>query len=212
MTTSAEGRTLPRLHLVTDERVLRDGDFLSAARRALAEGGPRVALHLRGRASTGRELWEQARLLVAKARATGAWLVVNDRLDVARGCGADAVQLGQTSFPVFDARRLLEPKTAIGVSVHTPAEAANAVRNGADFLLAGTLFESETHPGQRPAGLVWLREAASLGVPVIGIGGITPDRIRPVLDAGASGVAAIRGIWNAPDPIDALGQYLQHLE
>jgi thiamine-phosphate diphosphorylase len=82
-------------------------------------------------------------------------------------------------------------------------EAREAVAEGADFLIIGNVYETQSHPGQRPGGLALVSDAASLGRPVIAIGGISPDRAREVRDAGAYGVAAIRALWYAADPAAA---------
>lgn len=175
-------------------------------------GGARVALHLRGHELNGLEIWDRAERLAPVAAATGAWLVVNDRIDVAVGCGAQAVQLGRESIPAELARRVIGDGVQIGVSVHDPAEAAAAVRGGADFLLAGTLFRSATHPAAEPVGTRWLAELVALGVPVIGIGGIDATRVREVIAAGAYGVAVVRAVWAAPEPERAAREILQQLE
>ena len=101
-----------------------------------------------------------------------------------------------------DARRVL-PHGWIGCSVHSMSEAAEAVRDGADFLVVGNVYQTGSHPGRPPAGLELVRQATILGVPVIGIGGITPERAPAVREAGAYGVAAIRALWQAPDPASA---------
>ena len=205
-------RALPRLHLVTDERVLRSSRFLETAERLLGRGGDRVALHLRGHELTGRELWELAASLARLSRSSGAALIVNDRVDVAMGCDAEGVQLGRGSIPPAAARELLGAGRWIGASVHDAPEAAEAARQGADFLLAGTLYASPSHPGGAPSGIDWIRDIVALGLPVLGIGGIDAARLPEVLDAGAYGVAVISAVWSAPDPFESLEHLLHHLE
>ena len=78
-------------------------------------------------------------------------------------------------------------------------EARAAIAEGADYLLLGAIFETATHPGQPGLGLDTLRSIVALGVPVIAIGGITPERAQSVKDAGAWGVAAMRSLWHVPD-------------
>ena len=77
------------------------------------------------------------------------------------------------------------------------------MQEGADFLVVGNIYETLSHPGRPAGGLELVRSTAELGVPVIAIGGITPARVREVHAAGAYGVAAIRGLWHAPDPFAA---------
>ncbi len=207
----SEPLNIPRLHVITDDAVLRRPTFRADARSLLLEGGERVALHLRGPGTTGRVLREHAEHCAAAATRSGGCLVINDRLDVALACGAWGVQLGRSSFSVADAREVLPDGTVIGASVHGLEEADEAIRDGADFLLAGTLYRSPSHPGRGGAGTDWLAPIVGSGVPVVGIGGITRDLVAEVVRAGAHGVAVISGVWGAGSPVAALAAYLKQL-
>lgn len=202
-------RRLPRLHAVTDDAVLARPDFLAHAREVLAAGGPDLALHLRGPRTGGRPLFELAESLVAAARENGALLVVNDRVDVALAAGADGVQLGRRSMRVEDARRLVGDELLVGVSVGSADEARAAVGAGADFLLVGNVYATESHPGRSGIGRAPLSETASFGVPAVAIGGVTPERVPEVRAAGARGVAAIRAVWDAGDPAREVTRFLE---
>src|SRR5699024_3226461 len=100
-------------------------------------------------------------------------------------------------------RRLADGRLLIGGSVHSREEALTVVENGADFILAGTLYSTPSHPDVAPAGAARVRALAALGMPVIGIGGITATRVSEVVAAGAHGVAVIRAVWDAPNPTAA---------
>jgi thiamine-phosphate pyrophosphorylase len=189
---------LPRLHAITDERIARRPDLERIA-AALAAGAPGLALHARGRALTGLAHYRLALCLRAPR---GARLFVNDRVDVALAARAAGVQLRADSLDVADARTL-GPAWLVGRSVHSLGEAAAAQAAGADYLLAGPVFATATHPGATPLGLEGLRAVAVAGAPVIAIGGVTPERIAEVRAAGAWGVAAIRALWDADDPAGA---------
>lgn len=206
MATSDEARR--PLHVVTDDAVLAREGFTSTARGVIEAGGAEMVFHLRGHGTSGRVLYEQAALLVPAARAAGVCLVVNDRIDVALATGAAGVQLGARSLPVADARRLVGLGRLIGASVHDAGEAACAASAGADWLMVGTIFPSATHPGRPVAGTTLLRELAPLGAPLVGIGGVTLERVAEVLGAGAAAVAALRGIWDAADPAATVREYL----
>lgn len=203
---------LPRLHLVTNDDVLRSPRFLSDAERVMERGGGAVAIHIRGPGLSGLEIWRIADRLAARAAGWGSHLIVNDRVDVALGCGAAGVQLGRRSMAVAAARLLLGSDPWIGASVHDAAEAKAAAEEGADFVLAGTLYPSASHPSASASGPEWLGEIGHGDVPIIGIGGITPERVPFVRDAGAYGVAVLGGVWHATDPVDALESYLASLE
>ncbi|HUF13025.1 MAG TPA: thiamine phosphate synthase [Longimicrobiales bacterium] len=196
--------TIPRLHAITDDARLAHADFVDDAAALVEAGGDDVALHLRGRATSAARMFELAVALLPVARAAGAKLLVNDRVDVALVAGADGAHLREDSLDAHDARRILGDAALIGVSRHgTTIEPASIA--GADFVVWGSVFETASHPGAKPAGLDALRSAiqrirANAGKsgrpPVIAIGGVTPDRVGAVLEAGADGVAALSGIWD----------------
>ncbi|HEU4587081.1 MAG TPA: thiamine phosphate synthase [Gemmatimonadales bacterium] len=199
-------RPLPRLHAVTDAAVLALDD-LGVRAAALASAGSAIALHVRDRAATGRALAAAAQRLAALARPAEAAVFVNGRPDLAAAIGGHGVQLAADDLAPAAARRLL-PQGWIGRSVHSRAEAEAAQREGADYLLVGSVFETPSHPGRAPAGLELVRDCAALGLPVIAIGGMTPARAVEAREAGAWGVAAIRGLWLAPDPARAAMEFL----
>lgn len=207
---------LPRLHAITDERITRRPDLDDVARALAAGGEANLAFHARGHALTGREHFELAVRLRATASPLGtacppARLFVNDRLDVALAVRAAGVQLGRGSLRPADARRC-DPAWWIGVSVHDLDEAESARDAGADYLLVGPVFATASHPDRVPLGLTRLEEIIALGVRVIAIGGITVDRAREAKAAGAWGVAAIRALWDAPDPKAAAKGFIRQLE
>ena len=190
-------RPLPRLHAVTDAEVLAAPDFGVRA-AAIAAAGSAVALHARDRAAGGAALARAAVRLLALARPAEAAVFVSGRPDIAAALGAQGVQLAAEDLAPADARRIL-PAGWIGRSVHTEAEAAAAVDEGADYLLVGNVYQTASHPARPAAGLGLVRAAAGLGRPVIAIGGIDAARAGAVREAGAWGVAAIAALWRAPD-------------
>lgn len=201
--------TLPRLHVVTNDEVMAAQGFRETAVALMQAHGTRLALHLRSPEARIRRLLEEAEALAGPARESGAVLVVNDRPDIALAV-AVGVQLGRRSIPVQAARSLLGGDVAIGYSAHGAAEAASAVGNGADYVLIGTIWRTASHPEREGAGPDRVRATVALASgPVLAIGGVTPERARVAVEAGAWGVAAIRGVWDAADPVSAAAEYLQ---
>lgn len=201
---------LPRLHLVTDDAVLHDPSFATAAEGVLAVCGPDLALHVRGPCTAGAELHAIAQRLSGAALRAGAWLLVNDRVDIAMAMRANGVQLGVRSLAVADARALLGTHAAIGYSAHSPAEAAEAAALGASWIIAGSVWETSSHPGRAPAGAGMLAECVSrCSAPVIAIGGVTPSRLEEVHAAGAWGGAVLGGVWHAAQPAEAARGYVE---
>jgi thiamine-phosphate pyrophosphorylase len=169
---------------------------------AIAAGGSAVALHARARGQSAKKLAAGALRLITLARPPEAAVFVSGRPDLAAAIGAHGVQLARDDLPPTDARRVFVSGW-IGRSVHGSDEAAEAVAEGADFLVVGSIYETASHPEQPAMGLSLIREVAGLGRPVIAIGGITPERVAEVKAAGAYGVAAIRALWHAQDPAAA---------
>lgn len=186
---------LPRVLAVTTDAICRMPDFGSRV-AALGALGPAVGVVVRAPGSTAAE---QAGFAGTAARQIAAGLFVHARPDLAASLGADGVQLRATDLSPRDARRVFR-QGWIGVSIHARAEAERMIAEGADFLVAGNVFASTSHPGRPGRGLGWLGEIAGLGCPVIAIGGITAERVADLRDAGAWGVAAIAAIWDGPDP------------
>lgn len=201
---------LPRLHAVTDDRVIAEGRVAERAARLASAAGPALAVHVRSRDLKGRALLALVREVQEACGDRGAWCVVNGRADVARAAGARAVVSGQDGLSVRDLRRVA-PALVIGRSVHDPAAAAREAAEGADFLIAGAVYDTASHPGRRGQGLGLVRDTAAAGRPVVAIGGLTPERTAAVVEAGAWGVAAIRALWDAPDPADAARAFLAAL-
>lgn len=188
------------LYLITDRWRTRGRPLLDVVGAAL-EGGVRV-VQLREKDLPGAELLRLATELRALTRRHGAALLVNGRVDVALAAGADGVHLGQDAMPVAAARQLLGPDRPIGVSVHTMAEATVAAEERPDFLVFGPVYATPSKaPFGPPRGTDELAAvAASTRLPVLGIGGISADRVAAVRRAGAAGVAVISAVGEAPDP------------
>jgi len=212
-TAGPEGRALPRLHVVTNDEVLARRGWRDVASRVLRAGGASLALHVRGPDTGPLALFGLVEALVGPSEETGASLIVNDRVDVALVTRVQGVHLGSRSLPVEQARAVLGPARWIGVSCHGSGEPAAVALEGADYAFMGTIHPTASHPGIAGSGLAALEEAVrrAPGLPVVGIGGIGPAEAAEVAGTGAWGVAAIRGVWDAPDPEAAVIRYLEAL-
>lgn len=199
-------RPLPRLHAITDARILGDKD-LGVKAAAIAALGPATALHLRDRAAPTAYLAEVGRRLAALVTPPESSLIVNARADLARALGAAGVHLGGGDLAVTDARKVLG-RGWVGRSVHSVDEARAAMDEGPDYLLMGNIFATATHPGRPALGLPVLAAAAKLGLPVLAIGGVTTANAAACRDAGAYGIAAIRALWDTDDPYAAGAELL----
>jgi len=144
--------------------------------------------------------------VVARAGSSHTRIVVSERADVAMAAGAAGVHLPSAGVPA-DRLRALGPAWTVGRSIHPGDHPPDAA--ACDYLLFGTVFPSESKPhGEPVAGLHALQVAArTWRRPVVAIGGISPDRARACLDAGAAGVAAIGAFLPPGRARDAVGVY-----
>lgn len=198
---------------MTDDEVLARCDFAEQAAEVLEMGGASLALHIRGPKTDGRLLYDIAAHLGPTAEETGSLLLLNDRMDVAMATRLRAVQLGRRSLNVEDAWALM-PWALIGVSCHDDVEVAQARSSGVTWIVLGNLYETESHPGRTglgPQRFEALVEKAE-GVPVLAIGGVTPELVERSLEAGAWGVAVRSGVWDAESPRAAISEYISVLQ
>lgn len=191
-------RPLPRLFAITTDAICRAADFGVRA-AAIAAGGPAVALVVRAPGSTTAQHAAFAERVSALARPPEAAVFIHARPDLALAVGAEGVQLRRGDLAPGDARRVLGIGW-IGCSVHSREEADSAIGEGADYLVAGSVFETASHPAGPLLGLAGLAGIAKLGRPVVAIGGITAARATQVREAGAWGAAVIAAAWDADDP------------
>jgi thiamine-phosphate diphosphorylase len=198
---------VPIVHAVTSDEIVARADFIDVACAVMSVLGARGALHLRAAHATGARLQALGEGLAAAQALTGAWLVVNDRVDIALVVGARGAQLTSRSLHVPDARRAA-PGLALGASVHDDGEGVRAAA-GADWLVAGHVFPTASHPGEPARGTGFVeRIVAAATAPVIAIGGVHVEHCRALRAAGVHGVAVIRGIWDAPNAERAASDYL----
>ena len=188
----------PCLALITDRSRLRGRSIEQVA--SLAVDGGATCVQLREKDLSGGDLYDLAVTVHAVLRGR-ALLLVNDRVDVAIAAGADGVHLPEHTLPLQKLRDYVGDACIVGRSVHSVEAAVRAEQEGADYVLAGAVYESPSHPGQPPAGPALVRAVAeAVRVPVLAVGGITPERVAEVIAAGADGVAVIGAILDAEDP------------
>ena len=196
------------LYVILDPAATAGRDVEAVADAVLAAGGR--WLQLRHKTASTRELAAVAEHLVARVRAAGGVLIVNDRLDVALAVGADGVHLGQDDLPARDARRPASG-LVLGVSTHGADQAARAQADGADYVALVDL-PTGSKASFELVGLEALRRIRPLvRVPLVAIGGITVERVPDVRAAGADAVAVISAIGLARDPGAATAAFLAAL-
>ena len=146
--------------------------------------------------------------LVKLCRQHQAKLIINDLPELARAVDADGVHLGQDDMSAVAARQLLGHKMIIGVSTHNFNEALKAEAQGADYIAIGSIFPTGSKEDVQHVGLEMLRKVRkAVRVPLIAIGGVTPENAFDILEAGADSVAVISGIMGDADPARAAKEY-----
>lgn len=184
--------------------VLGSGNCLAepawVVQEALAGGTTMVQFREKGRAAlTGAPRIELARRLQDQCRRAGVPFIMNDDVELALELDADGVHIGQDDESADSVRERIGNRI-LGVSAHTIEEARRAILHGADYLGVGpiypTISKDDANAVQGPAILHKLRKAG-IDVPIVGIGGITMDRVEEVVRAGADGVAVISAVTQA---------------
>ncbi len=216
MPTRKDSRPLFPLCAILDREVAtaHGWTFLDLA-AAYLTGGARF-LQLRAKQATGAWLLETTSALVALARPAGALVVVNDRADVARLAGADGVHVGQDDLTPAQVRPIVGERAIVGLSTHTTAQIESAIAQPVSYVAIGPVFGSVTKAtGYNAVGLDAVRaaaaRAATRGLPVVAIGGITLDTAPAVLGAGAASVAVIGDLLATGQPEARVRAYVERL-
>jgi len=194
-----------RLIVITDARLAAPRSVEWVAEQALRAGAR--AVQLRNKSASARDLLQEARALRELTREWGALLFLNDRFDVALAAGADGIHLGPDDLPVRAVRAAAPKGFLIGHSTDIPAMARKAAADGADYIGCGAVFPTRTKADAgAEIGVEGLaRVAAAVEIPVVGIGGITPEGARRIAEeSGAAGVAVINAVMSAQDPGEAV--------
>ncbi|MDQ6652712.1 MAG: thiamine phosphate synthase [Acidobacteriota bacterium] len=161
-------------------------------------------LQIREKNLSANVLYKLSASAAAITRGSETKLLVNDRSDIAASAGADGVHLATYSLPADVVRRTFGPEFLIGVSTHSLAQATAAHSGGADFVVFGPVFDTQSKrqygKPQGPAELARVTSKLS-PFPVIALGGLTTDNVADCIRAGAQGIAAIR-MFSDPVQLD----------
>ena len=190
--------SLSPLYAILDPEQIKSSATESVL-RALLEGGVKL-LQLRVKTASAADFLQLARAARNVTRSHGCKLIVNDRVDVALGCEADGVHLGQEDLPLHAARKLVGHRI-IGISTHDVEQAREAEAGGADYIGFGPIFGTTTKAtGYSARGLEMLRQVRqAVNVPFVAIGVITEANVNEVWRAGADSAAIISDLLTADD-------------
>lgn len=199
------------LYLVTDRRLMSCETVERSVELAIA-GGASV-IQLREKDCSSREFYETAVRVKRVTGRAGVPLIINDRLDICLAVDAEGVHLGQKDIPCKEARRVLGAEKIIGVSAALPQEAAQAQRDGADYLGVGAVFPTSTKTNTRPVTPEIIREIrAAVTIPFVVIGGVNPDNIGTLSGLGINGAAVVSAVISKNDVTAAAREMRQAVE
>ncbi len=200
-----------RLCLVTDRQMLGERSIFDVVGAAIRGGVDMV--QLREKNLETREWLDLATQLTKLCRKHRIFFLVNDRVDIAYGSGADGVHLGQEDFPVKLARKILGRSKIIGKSTHSLEQARKSAREDVDYIAVGPVFWTTTKKIDRPVGVELIAEVGRfVKKPIFAIGGIKPENAAEVRAAGATGVAVVSALMAAADITGEARRFRKALE
>lgn len=195
------------LYAIADTQVLDEAHILAAVDAAIA-GGARVVQY-RDKRSPPEVRLRQAQKISDLCRRHGVYFLINDDVALAVKTNAHGVHLGRDDLPLAQARAQLDADGLIGVSCYNELERAlTAQHQGANYVAFGSFFPSRTKPQAVRATPELLRAARTqLQIPIVAIGGITPENGTALIKTGADMLAAIEGVFAQPDIRAAAQRY-----
>ena len=201
---------LQGLYAITASNLTEQIDLPTAVEAALA-GGAKI-LQYRDKSDHHTRRVTEATTLLRLCRQYGAPLIINDDIHLAAEVGADGVHLGRDDTSIQQARLQLGPQAIIGISCYNDLDhALTAEASGADYIALGRFFSSATKPDAIQAEIGLLNRAKEkISLPLVAIGGITPENGGQLIEAGADMLAVIQGIFAQPD-IRSATERLQQL-
>ncbi|MBI4654691.1 MAG: thiamine phosphate synthase [Nitrospirae bacterium] len=180
------------LYLITD-RIISGLSLTEIVKQAIAAGVRTI--QIREKNLSKKKLFTEVLSMKTLFRKHRALLIINDYVDITLAADADGVHLGHEDMPIETAREILGKKKIIGISTHTLKQALEAERAGADYIGFGPIFHTATKDTGRPKGINALIEIKNhVKIPLVAIGGITPENCSRVLATGANAIAVVSGI------------------
>lgn len=205
-----------KLYAITDRGIAKSNH--PEIVESLLIGGARL-IQLREKNLSTRDFYDEAILSVRVAHQRGAYLIINDRVDIAKMVGADGVHLGQDDLAPEKARLVLGQDAIIGLSTHSLTQALVADKLPIDYIAVGPIFSTLTKPEASKGiingqiGLDLLQEIyLKVSKPIVAIGGITLENAKDVLKAGASSVAVISDLLKDNDISKRTSAFLENLK
>lgn len=208
--TNSKSANFSGLYVITDTHLMTEQNLIAKVRLSL-KGGAKIVQY-RDKVNTSSTKLVLANQLKQLCESHQAWLIINDDIQLAKQVKADGVHIGKDDEDIVQARKHLGDNAIIGVSCYNDLERALQMQAlGANYVAFGRFFNSKTKPNAPQADLSTLKHAKqNLQIPIVAIGGITPENAQSLIDAGADSLAVIQGVFAAKD-IQAQSQKLANL-
>ncbi|HOK39915.1 MAG TPA: thiamine phosphate synthase [bacterium] len=205
----------PELYVLTGTKFTPGIDHFQIITKVL-EAGCKI-IQMREKEMCDRDLFYFAKRLKELTELYGAYLIINDRIDIALAVNSDGVHLGQNDIPVLEARKILGPNKIIGLSTHSIFQALRAVENGVDYIGVGPIFETHTKSDVcSPVGTELIKKVIEykekINIPFYAIGGIKLENVKEVLAAGARNIAVVTGIITAKDVYETTKKFIETIK
>lgn len=202
---------LAGLYVILDPSVRPTRPLMEVLNTAAA-GHVRI-FQYRNKTASMKDALTEAGPLRSRARELNVLFLINDRCDLALAIDADGVHLGQSDLPYLKARQLLGGQKYIGLSTHNALQVKEAEQLRPDYIGFGPIFTPAAKTDHDPVvgveGLTRVRALTSL--PVFAIGGIQTQHVRPLMEAGANGIAVISAVCGAPDITAAVARFTEQM-
>lgn len=196
------------LYAVTDRAWVGKMSLYEQVEATLQNGA--TCIQIREKELGDETFLEEAKEMAALCKRYHVPLIINDNVEIAIACHADAIHVGQEDMKASDVRKRVGEDMIIGVSAHTVEEALEAVENGADYLGLGAVFTTSTKADVDVMPFETLKEiCAAVNVPTVAIGGISKENVMKLSGSGVDGVAVISAIFGAEDPGKATAELLE---
>lgn len=203
----SKSQKLSGLYAITDPNLMQD-KILQKAEQAIL-GGISI-LQYRNKTASATQQLKEAKELALLCKKHNVLFIINDNIELALQVDADGLHLGQSDTPLLEARKQLPADKIIGVSCNNKIELAlTAQKHGADYIAFGRFFSSQTKPEAPQAELALLQQAHNkIIIPIVAIGGITPEAAPALMKQGVNMIAAINGIFAQHDVYLATQSYV----
>ncbi|WP_042707806.1 thiamine phosphate synthase [Methanobrevibacter wolinii] len=199
------------LYLVTNSKNKRNQEFLDIIEESI-KGGVSI-VQVREKELDLIPFYEKAKAVKEITDKYNIPLIINDRLSIAIGLGADGAHVGQEDIDGSIARDILGPDRILGISAQTVEQAKKAEKDGADYIGCGAVFPTSTKEDADSVSIEEFKKIKeAVNIPVVAIGGIKIDNVKDLKGTNADGISVVSAIMDAEEPKEASEKLLEEFK